>query len=369
MDVNITIIGAGAVGLAIAAELSKDNDGVFVLEKHHDFGQETSSRNSEVIHSGIYYPTNSLKARLCLEGNKLIYSYCDEKGVDYKKLGKLVVATSADEEVILQKVLTQSMINGVEDGKLLTQAEALALEPNIMCTAALHFPSTGIVDSHGLMSQLETDAIARGAQVVYKTEVVGITKIEGGYSILVKEENGEYEFTTAKIINAAGLSSDLVARFTGTYQPSDELYYWKGEYFAVGNQKNKLINRLIYPVPHSNTVGLGVHATLDMNHRMKLGPDATFLPGKIADYKVDKLKQKDFCEAARKYLPFVELDDLHPDQAGVRPKLQKPGDPTRDFVIRNEANCGHPNIVNLIGIESPGLTSCLAIAKMVREIL
>lgn len=368
-DANITIIGAGVIGLAIAEKLSKSFENIFVLEKNDKFGQETSSRNSEVIHSGIYYPTNSLKAKLCVEGNKLLYDYCQKNEINYRKCGKLVVATESSEEEILQKVLKQSKINGVTDGKLLINKKIKELEPNISCVSAIYFSSTGIVDSHGLMKSFESNSIINGVNIVYKSEVIRISNVDGGYEITVSEQGDEYSFTTGFIINTAGLYSDNIAKMTNTYIPTDKLYYWRGDYFAVSNSKNKLINHLIYPVPHANNIGLGVHATLDLNHGMKLGPNAIFLENNQIEYVVDKSKQKDFYNSAKKFLPFLELDDLHPDQAGIRPKLQKPGDPTRDFIIRKETKVGHPNIINLIGIESPGLTSCLAIADYVRNLL
>lgn len=365
MDTNITIIGAGVVGLAIAANLSKRFPDVFVLEKHEKFGQETSSRNSEVVHSGIYYPSNSLKASLCVEGNKMLYDYCEKNDINHKKCGKLMVATNPHEEEVLLKVFKQSRINGVMDGVLLSADEALKMEPHIFCTAAIFFPSTGIVDSHGLMKRLESEAKINQATFAYNSEVVGIVKLEDGFSITVKEANGTYSFTANTVINAAGLGSDGIAKLSGTFDPSYLLYFWKGSYFAVGNGKNKLINHLIYPVPHENITGLGVHATLDLNHGMKLGPDATFLENNIVDYSVDKAKRAGFYNAARKYLPFIEEKDLHPDQAGIRPKLQKPGDSFRDFIIKDESEKGCRDFINLIGIESPGLTSCLSIAEMV----
>jgi L-2-hydroxyglutarate oxidase LhgO len=369
LDTKITIIGAGVIGLAIAADLSNYYKDVFVLEKNEKLGQETSSRNSEVIHSGIYYPTNSLKAKLCVLGNELLYKYCIKNEINYKKCGKLVIATNSEEEKALLNTYNQSIINGVTDGRLIEKDEAFELEPYINCTKAIYFPSTGIVDSHGLMLQLELDAINNQTNIVYNSEVVGISKINGGYLLKVKEHEGYFEFTTEIIINAAGLYSDNIAKMTNTYIPSDKIYFWKGEYFAVSNYRKNLINHLIYPVPHENYVGLGVHATIDLNNRLKLGPDASFISDNKIDYSVDKNKQKTFFEAARKYLPFLSLEDLQPDQAGIRPKLQKPGDLVRDFVIRKETNSGNPNIINLIGIESPGLTSCLAIGEYVRNLL
>lgn len=369
MDTNITIIGAGVIGLAIAKKLSESFSEIFILEKNKNFGQEISSRNSEVIHSGIYYPTHSLKAELCVKGNKLLYNYCLEKNINHKKIGKLVVASEDKEIKNLHEVLNQSKINGVQDGVYLTKDEAIKFEPNIFCKAAIYFPSTGIIDTHGLMKQMETDAIKNNATLVYNSEVIGIKKITDGYIVTVKELSGEYKFSTKTIINASGLNADIISKKAGTYEASYQLFFWKGDYFAVGNKKNKMINHLIYPVPKTNITGLGVHATLDLNHGMKLGPDATFLESKNLDYSVKKEKQAEFFKAAKKYLPFLEEKDLHPDQAGIRPKLQNIDDPFRDFIIKKETEKGHPSFINLIGIESPGLTSCLAIAEEVKKLL
>jgi len=369
LEVKITVIGAGVIGLAVAAELSKLHENIFVLERHTKFGQETSSRNSEVIHSGIYYPTDSLKAKLCVKGNRLLYDFCIENDINHLKCGKLVVATNKEEEVVLEKILNQSILNGVFDGQLISQDEAYKLEPEIYCTKAINFPSSGIIDTHGLMKKLEAKAQQNGVSFAYNSEVIKIEKIEDGYTITVKEEKDLFSFTSEYVINAAGLYADQIAILSNTYQPAYKIHYWKGEYFSVGNGKNRNINHLIYPVPQKNNVGLGVHATLDLNRGMKLGPDATFLSNNDPEYSVDKKKKKAFYDAARKYLPFLELEDLHPDQAGIRPKLQLPSDPIRDFIITNEKEKGHPNFINLMGIESPGLTACLAIALKVGDIL
>ncbi|MDD3700331.1 MAG: NAD(P)/FAD-dependent oxidoreductase [Bacteroidales bacterium] len=369
MEAKVTIIGAGVIGLAIAEELSKKFNKIFVVEKNKKFGQETSSRNSEVIHSGIYYPTNSLKAKLCVEGNKMLYDFCIKHGIPHSRCGKLVVATNLKEEMILNKILNQAIRNGVKDGQLISREKALELEPEIFCTKALHFPSTGIIDSHGLMKRLEANATINGVSFAYNSEVVKIERIEGGYAITVKENNIQFIFTTEYVINASGLNADQIAKIAGAFQKAYKIHYWKGDYFAVGNGKNKKINRLIYPVPQTNVVGLGIHATLDLNHGMKLGPDSTYLQSNTIDYSIDKKKQTAFLLAAQKYLPFLEFEDLHPDQAGVRPKLQLPGEPVRDFIITKETASGHPNFINLIGLESPGLTSCLSIGHMISKLL
>ena len=368
-DTNITIIGAGIIGLSIAAELSKTHNGVFVLEKFNKFGQETSSRNSEVIHSGIYYPTGSLKAKLCVQGREMLYDYCDKKEVQYSKCGKLIVATDDNEEKQLNGILKQSQQNGVTDGEMITKGKVKELEPHINAQSALYYPSTGIIDSHGLMKQLETDAILNGVEFAYNSEVVGIKKESNHYSITVKEGEGTYSFTTNKVINASGLHSDEIASLISLDFPEYKLHYWKGEYFGVGNGKHKLVNHLIYPVPNINTTGLGVHGTLDLNGALKLGPNTIYLPDREKDYSININHLKEFHQSASTFMPFLEEEDLHPDQSGIRPKLQKPGDPARDFIIKEETENGYPGFVNLIGMESPGLTASLSIAKLVGEMV
>lgn len=287
-DFNITIIGAGVVGLSIAAELSKTFENIVVVEKHPKYGQETSSRNSEVIHSGIYYPTGSLKAKLCLEGNKLLYEYCDKKDIAYKKCGKLIVATNAQEVKLLDRILEQSQINGVIDGQKITKEEVCNIEPHVKAEAALHFPSTGIVDSFELMKQLQSEAINNGVIFAYASEIIAISKGGNYYKLTVKESQDNFIFSSNIVINAAGLHSDKIASLVGINTPKYELHYWKGEYFGVGNGKNKKLSRLIYPVPNKNTTGLGVHATIDLSGGLKLGPNSIYIKEKIEDYSVDK---------------------------------------------------------------------------------
>lgn len=369
MDTNIIIIGAGVVGLAIARELSSQFDDVYLVEKNKTFGQETSSRNSEVIHSGIYYPKGSLKATLCVEGKKLLYDYCQKNQILHKKIGKLVVSTNETEDLQLFSILQRARENNVEDARLLSVEEIKQLEPHITATSSIYFPSTGIIDSFGLMKQLETDAINNGTQIIYRTKVTKIKKIENGYKVTIQDDYGTDFFSTNIVINAGGLYADKIAEMVGIKDPSYKIHFWKGEYFSVGNGKNKYIKHLIYPVPHQNNTGLGIHATLDINNRLKLGPNAIYLPQKNIDYKVDKTNLQHFYVAAKKFLPFIDLNDLQSDQAGIRPKLQKPNDHARDFIIRNEKDKGFNNFINLIGIESPGLTSCLAIGKKVKEII
>ncbi|RLD31667.1 MAG: NAD(P)/FAD-dependent oxidoreductase [Bacteroidetes bacterium] len=368
-DTKISIIGAGVVGLAIASRISEMTDSIFVLEKNLKFGQETSSRNSEVVHSGIYYPKGSLKAILCVEGKELLYNYCEQKDIAYNKCGKLIISNSEQEDKVLENILQGAQKNGVKDGKTIKEEEILSLEPHIRAKSALFFPLSGVIDTHGLMKQLETDAINQGAEIVYGAEVTGIRKIDGGYEITVSEQDGPgFSFTTEILINASGLNADMIPKMVGIKNNEYQQYFWKGEYFSLVNGKHKLVSRLVYPVPFKNTVGLGIHTTIDLSGRVKLGPNAIYLSNKLTDYAINPEHKNDFYESAKTYLPFLEPDDLVSDQVGIRPKLQKPGDPVRDFIIKEESQAGFPGFINLIGIESPGLTACLSIANHVANL-
>ncbi len=369
-DVEITIIGAGVVGLSVAAEISQNYNNVFVIDKNTTFGQETSSRNSEVIHAGIYYPKDSLKANLCVEGKQLIYKFCDKYDVPYNNCGKIIVANSEEEERLLEDLRKKAFNNGVDDIRFLNVEEINKLEPNISAIAALYSPSTGIIDSYALMKQLETNAVNNAVSFAYNAEVVNIKKMEKGYEVFINDSDGqEYSFKTKKIINSAGLESYRIFELLGIIDEELEITFCKGNYFRINPPKNKLINRLVYPVPNPNMEGIGIHVTIDMGGGVKLGPDVSWMAENIYDYKVDKSKQKDFYNSAKRFLPFLKFEDLSAEMAGIRPKLQVPGGPVRDFYIEEETDRGFPGFVNLIGIESPGLTSSLAIAKHVKEIL
>ena len=370
MDTEITIIGAGVIGLAIAETISQENKNVFLIEKHLSFGQETSSRNSEVIHAGIYYTKNSLKSKLCLEGKRLLYDYCNRYDIPYKNCGKLIVATSEEEISIIEGIRQTAIQNGVDDLKVLDQEQILELEPNIFALKALFSPSTGIVDSHSLMKQYETNAVNNGCQIVYGSEVTGIERISNGYKVsLLDSDSKNYAFTTGIIINSAGLTSDKIAAMVGIEDDNLKILFCKGEYFRLNPPKNRLINRLVYPVPHHNMEGIGIHVTIDMGGGVKLGPDVRYLESNIYDYKVTESKQEAFYKSAKKFLPFLEFDDLSPEMAGIRPKIQKPGEPLRDFYIAEETERGCKGFINLIGMESPGLTSSIAIAKYVKSLI
>jgi L-2-hydroxyglutarate oxidase LhgO len=370
MDAEITIIGAGVIGLAIAEKLSGIYPNLFLIEKHPTFGQETSSRNSEVIHAGIYYTKGSLKSRLCLEGKKLLYEYCNKYEVPFKKCGKLIVATSENEIPVIEAILKTAIGNGVDDMVMIGKEKIAEMEPNIFALKALHSPGTGIIDSHSLMKQFETNTVNNGGQIVYSGEVTAIKKIKDGYSVTLNDaDNREYSFTSGIVINSAGLTSDKVSEMVGITNENLKILFCKGEYFRVNPPKNRLINRLIYPIPHKNMEGIGIHVTIDMGGGVKLGPDVKYLESNIYDYKLTASKQEAFYKSARKFLPFLEYDDISPEMAGIRPKIQKPGEPEADFYIMEESKRGYPGFINLIGMESPGLTSSIAIAKYVKNLI
>ena len=370
MDAEVTIIGAGVVGLAIAEEVSKSQKNVFLIEKHPTFGQETSSRNSEVIHAGIYYTKDSLKSRLCVEGKKLLYDYCRKYDVPYNNCGKLIVATSEDEISIIEGIRHTAIENGVDDIELIDRGRIAEMEPNIFALKALYSPSTGIVDSHSLMKQYETNTVNNGGQIVYESEVTGVRRINGGYEVnLFDADKQNYRFTSRIVINSAGLTSDKVSEMAGMQDENLKILFCKGEYFRVNPPKNRLVTRLIYPVPHSNMEGIGIHVTVDMGGGVKLGPDVRYLESNVYDYKLTPAKQEAFYRSAKKFLPFLEYDDIAPEMAGIRPKIQKPGEPLRDFYISEESKRGNPGFINLIGMESPGLTASIAIAKHVNSLI
>jgi len=370
MDSEITIIGAGIVGLAIADEISGKYPNLFVIERHPSFGQETSSRNSEVIHAGIYYTKDSLKASLCVEGKKLLYAYCKKYDVPFNNCGKLIVATTEAEIAVIEGIRQTAINNGVDDLVVLDKDKTAEMEPNIFALQALFSPSTGIIDTHSLMKQFETNTINNGGQIVYGSEVTGIKRIKGGYEITLQDaDNANYSFTSGIVINSAGLASDKVSEMVGIVDENLKIYFCKGEYFRVNPPKNRLINRLIYPVPYQNMEGIGIHVTIDMGGGVKLGPDVKFLESNEYDYKLTPSKQEYFYKSAKKYLPFLEFDDIAPEMAGIRSKIQKPGDPQRDFYIMEESKRGFPGFINLIGLESPALTSSIAIAKYVSNMI
>lgn len=369
-DVNISIIGAGVIGLAIAARLSVKYDNIYVIEKNRKFGQETSSRNSEVIHSGIYYNKTSLKAKLCVKGNRLLYELCDLENIRYKKCGKLIVATNNTEIIELGKLQNKAINNGIIDLQVLNAKEISHLEPNVNGIKALYSPSAGIIDSHGLMKHLENKSICNYVNFAYESEVTNIEKNKNGYKITILDgERVPFSFTSKYIINCAGLESDNIANMVGIKAEEIKLHFCKGEYFSIKPPKNKLVSRLIYPVPNPNLTGLGIHATIDLAGGLKLGPNTIYLDKREYNYKVDDSNIFRFYQLAKRFLPFLNIDDLQTEMAGIRPKLQGPTDLPRDFYIKEESNKGFARFINLIGIESPGLTCSLSIAEYVEKLI
>jgi L-2-hydroxyglutarate oxidase LhgO len=366
---DVTIIGAGVIGLAIAAEIAGKGWEAYVLEKNESFGQETSSRHSGVIHAGIYYPQNSLKARLCLAGNHALYKLGERYGIGYQKTGKLIVATTDEEVSELEILLNKGQENGVEGLGILSRRELKKLEPNVAGVAALFSPSSGIIDSHALMKYFVAKAEAGGVQIAYQTKAAAIEKVADGYKVTVEDGRGEFSFTTRVLINCAGLHGDKVAELAGIdiVKAGYKLHYCKGEYFSLAGGKGKLVKRLIYPVPLPKVTSLGTHLTLDLEGRMRLGPGVEYVDS--LNYAVNNQHKQLFYDSAKKLLPFLEYDDLEPEMAGIRPKLQGPDEDIKDFVIRDEADKGLPGFINLIGIESPGLTASPAIAEYVLRIV
>ena len=366
--VDIIIIGAGVIGLAIAERLSSGGKEIIVVEKHDGFGREASSRNSEVIHAGLYYPADSLKARFCVEGNRMLYSLCEQKGIAYQKKGKIVIAGNDDEVEKVLSLYEQGKANGVEGLRMLDKREINEMEPLVNCTAGLFSPETGIFDSHGLLKYLEKASKSNGATLAYNCEVKGIARDGDSFTVEICDAGGEIvQLQSDLLINAAGLCSDKIAGMAGVDIDAADyrLHPCKGEYFSLSNRHKGKLNCLIYPEPTS--ISLGIHTVCDLNGSIKLGPNA-FYVDKI-DYDVDPSHREEFYCGIRRFLPFIECNDLSPDMAGIRAKLQADGGEFRDFVIAEESAHGVPGLFNLIGIESPGLTSALAIAERVENLI
>lgn len=364
--IDITIIGAGIVGLAIARELSEKypNKDIVVLEKHDSYGQETSSRNSEVVHAGMYYTPGSLKAKFCVEGRQLLWDICAKNNILFRKLGKIIVATKEEELKQLDEILEKGEANGVDGLRVIGKEEIGKLEPNVKALAALHSPITGVVDSHGLMKYFYRKAKDHGVMFCFGSEVAGIKKEDGGYKINCRDRSltcPSLEIESHIVINSAGLFSDKIAAMVGIDRPEYKIHYLKGEYFAYN--KTRLVNGLVYPTPQKGNKTLGIHTLIDTGGSIKFGPNA--YPVDEIDYNVVADHRSAFHESIKNYLPSIQLEDLSPDQSGIRPKLQMKDGKEPDFIISQDL----PGFINLIGIESPGLTSAPAIAKYVVELL
>jgi L-2-hydroxyglutarate oxidase LhgO len=365
--VEITIIGAGVVGLAIAYELSKNfKKDILLIERHESFGKETSSRNSEVIHSGIYYPKDSLKAKLCVEGKNLLYKFCEENSIPYKKCGKLIVAVDNSELENLNFLYENGKNNGVDDLQILDKNQLKKLIPELNGESAIFSPSTGILDTHKFMQKLEFEAKQNGCLFLYNNEVVEIEKLNSDYKLVARNKDSEItEVVSEIIINSAGLSSDKIAKMLGINDY--KLYYCKGEYFKLSSKYKDLTNYLLYPVVDKNFHSLGIHTVIDLSGNIKLGPNSFYVD--TIDYSVDLSHIDEFYYGIKKFFSFVQKEYLSADTSGIRPKLQGPKDNFKDFVIKEEVEKGFKNFINLVGIESPGLTSSLAIGKYVSRLL
>ena len=361
-DVDVVVAGAGVVGIAVARALAQAGREVLVLDEAEGIGTGTSSRNSEVIHAGIYYPKGSLMARFCVEGRRMLYAFCAERGVAHANCGKLIVATSAAETEMLGGINGRAEANGVEGMRLLSADEARAMEPNLACTAALLSPTTGVIDSHAYMLALQGEAEHAGAMFVFHSPVLAGRVVAGG---VVLEVGGAEPMSLRcrLFVNSAGLTAPALARRIEGMprQLIPTAYFAKGNYFTLAGRSP--FSRLIYPVPVPG--GLGVHLTIDLGGQARFGPDVEWIEPDATgglDYQVDPRRADGFYEAVRRYWPDLRDGALQPGYSGVRPKIVPPGAPAQDFVLQDAAVHGVDGLVNLFGIESPGLTAAVALA-------
>lgn len=368
---DLCIVGAGVVGLALAERFAHTRPRTFsilLVDSNASFGRETSSRNSEVIHAGIYYTPGSRKAQLCTEGRHLLYQYCQAHGIAHRRIGKFIVAQEHEQEG-LERIFRIATHNGVEDLQWVSQQALSEIEPLVHAHHALYSPGTGILDSHGLMSTLLAEAERAGVQYAPLTRVVAVQAQDGGF--IVQTECGvpghleNFEFRCRYLINAAGLhAQDLAKRIEGLDKSNvPALFLSRGCYFSLAGKAP--FRHLIYPVPEQNQRGLGIHATLDLAGQVRFGPDVEYV--EEIDYRVPEERREIFVEAIRRYYPGLRADQLHPDYSGIRPKLSAPDGGVADFLIQDETTHGLPGLVQLFGIESPGLTASLAIARLVAD--
>ena len=362
--VECVVIGAGVIGLAVARRLARAGIEVVILERAEAIGTETSSRNSEIVHAGIYYPKDSLKALTCVAGKRALYDYCAARGIEHRRCGKIIVATDDSQVGELAAIKQRAAANGVGDLSWLTPSEVAGMEPAVRCVAALHSPSTGIVDSHALMLSFQGEAEERGAMIAYHAPVAGGRVEDDG--ILV-DVGGATPMTlkARRLVNAAGIWAPAVARTIDGLDPASvpRDYLCKGNYYTLAGKSP--FTRPVYPVPEK--AGLGVHVTVDLAGQARFGPDVEWIDS--IDYDVDPARADAFYAAIRRYWPGLPDGAIQAGYAGIRPKLQAPGEPAADFVVQGPSAHGIDGLVNLYGIESPGLTAALALADIVAEIL
>jgi L-2-hydroxyglutarate oxidase LhgO len=362
--IECAVIGAGAIGLAIAREMAMRGREVIVLEETDTIGSDTSSRNSEVVHAGLYYDKGSLKAKLCVEGRERLYEYFESHGIEYRRCGKLIVATDEGQSAHLEVIKAKGEASGVTDLRLLDRAETLAMEPNLRAAAALLSPSSGIMDSHRLMLAYQGDLEDKGGMVAFKSPVWGGT-MKDGMKVIQVHGAEPMELACDIVINSAGLGAQALSS-SFEFLPADSVpprYLAKGNYFTLAGKAP--FSRLVYPVPEPG--GLGVHLTLDLGGQARFGPDVEWVE-KI-DYAVDPTRAERFYAAIRTYWPALADGALQPGYAGIRPKVSPPGTPAGDFIIQGPETHGVDGVVTLYGMESPGLTASLAIATHVAGLL
>jgi L-2-hydroxyglutarate oxidase LhgO len=359
LELDAVVIGGGVIGLAVARALAQQGREVTLLEADSRLGNHTSSRNSEVIHAGIYYPKGSLKAQSCVAGKQLLYAYCAEANVPHRRVGKIIVATRDEEVAALDDILERARQNGVDDLEWLEQKDVARLEPDVRAVRGLLSPSTGIIDSHGLMSALRRDAEASGAQVVLASPVLGGRVLASGIELRIGGSEPSVALCQT-VINAAGLWAQRLARSLEGASPASipGEYFAKGHYFTLSGRAP--FSHLVYPVPVPG--GLGTHVTLDLAGQARFGPDVSWVED--LDYGFDETRAAAFYESIRRYFPTLADGALSPGYTGIRPKLAPAGAPAHDFIVQGPCEHGVPGLLNFYGIESPGLTSSLALAEL-----
>ncbi len=364
MDFDLVVVGAGVVGLAVAQRMARDGRSVLVLEQEAWIGQHASSRNSEVIHAGIYYAPGSLKAQLCVQGRDLLYAWCAEHGVEHQRVGKLLVAVEPQEIAALNRLQANAAANGVELQSL-DAAQVTALEPQVRAVAGLFSPLSGIVDSHALMQSFEAVLQNAGGVVSCRTQVQSITQLKPGLRVAGHSAGQAFAVSARQVVNAAGLFARSLQQGVAGAAQVPQVHWCQGRYFSYAGSSP--FRHLVYPMPESNNAGLGVHATLDLAGQLRFGPDVRYTHE--LDYQVDECLRGAFAAAVQRYWPECEPARLQPAYAGVRAKLSGAGEPAMDFVLQDHTSHGVHGLVSLFGIESPGLTASLALAERVKLLL